>query len=180
MSKSLDSKTGRLLALALRHKPEVLGLTLDDRGYADVWEILKGFRHPVTFEDLKRIVETNDKQRFAFNSDCTKIRASQGHSIYVDLGYKPVVPPPVLYHGTAVRVLSLIKDKGLIKGTRQHVHLSADYETAENVGRRHGYPVVLDVYSAKMAEDGYEFYLSANGVWLTDHVPAKYLGENNG
>ena len=121
------------------------------------------------------MVETNAKKRFAFNEQGDKIRASQGHSIEVELGLEPVEPPVILYHGTAEQSASSIREQGLIRQQRHHVHLSSTVETAINVGGRHGRPVVLEVLARQMFEDGYKFFLSANGVWLTDHVPAKYL-----
>ena len=126
-------------------------------------------------ETLERLVRENDKQRYTFNSDHTKIRANQGHSIEVDVELKEQEPPSLLYHGTARRFLSSIWQKGLVKMTRQHVHLSADEETARKVGSRHGSPVVLEVNAGKMFQDGFHFFLSENGVWLTDHVPQAYL-----
>ncbi len=129
----------------------------------------------VTMELLEHVVATNSKKRFSFNEDKTKIRASQGHSINIDLQFSSVQPPAALYHGTAERSIASILQNGLQKRNRQHVHLSADIETAINVGKRHGKPVVLIVDAATMHAEGLEFYLSANGVWLTDNVPSKYL-----
>jgi putative RNA 2'-phosphotransferase len=121
------------------------------------------------------VVRDNDKKRFAFDEDGTRIRASQGHSVRVELGYAPLAPPPVLYHGTASHLLASIRERGLVKGRRHHVHLSADTATAAKVGARHGEPHVIRVESGRMHADGYEFYRSENGVWLAEHVPAKYL-----
>jgi putative RNA 2'-phosphotransferase len=128
---------------------------------------------------LKEVVATNNKKRFAFNEDETKIRASQGHSIEVELGYNSSIPPAILYHGTAEKNLPFIREQGLQKQSRQHVHLSADKETALKVGRRHGKPVVLEVMAARMCDEGYTFFISANQVWLTDHVPADYIHFDN-
>jgi putative RNA 2'-phosphotransferase len=128
---------------------------------------------------LQQVVEYNDKKRFAFNEDGTKIRASQGHSLEVELDYQPQKPPAVLFHGTTERFLDAILEQGLQKRRRHHVHLSPDVETAANVGRRHGKPVVLAVQAARMHAEGHLFFCSANGVWLTEAVPPKYLSTDN-
>lgn len=176
--KQPNKKHSKFISLLLRHKPETVGLTLDEYGWAEVDELLlkvnKNGKN-ITKEDLVTIVTTNDKQRFTFNNDQTKIRANQGHSININLGYEAVAPPATLYHGTATRFLDSIFEKGLIKGNRHHVHLSADLETAQKVGVRHGKLAILLVDTAAMYQDGYEFFVSKNGVWLTDHVPVKYL-----
>jgi len=164
----------KFLSLVLRHLPQKIDLTLDNQGWASVEELLEKMPK-LNKALLEEVVEQNDKKRFSFNSDKTKIRANQGHSIPVDLGYKPVEPPPQLYHGTAQRFLGAIKKKGLIKGKRHDVHLSADWETATKVGQRHGKVVVLTIDSAKMYEEGYDFFLSENEVWLCAHVPAAYI-----
>jgi putative RNA 2'-phosphotransferase len=129
----------------------------------------------ITTEELQHVVANNDKKRFSFSDDGLSIRASQGHSIEIALGYEPAMPPEILYHGTAERFLPSIRAQGLLKGKRHHVHLSADVETATKVGQRHGKPVVLEVKAGQMLRDGFVFHLSANGVWLTEHVPAFYL-----
>ncbi|AEW02106.1 RNA 2'-phosphotransferase [Niastella koreensis] len=168
----------KFLSLVLRHGPEQIGLTLDEEGWADVAELIekinkKGIR--LDFPMLDTVVETNDKKRFAFNEDKTRIRASQGHTIEVDLNLPPQAPPAILYHGTAITNLPIIKEKGLVRMERQHLHLSAEEGTAKNVGGRHGKPVVLVIQALAMYEKGFVFYLSANGVWLTDHVPAEFI-----
>lgn len=171
-------KTSKYLALVLRHKPEKIGLTLDEHGWADVDELIEKTVHSgrkLDKESLEYIVRTNDKQRYAFNDDHTKIRANQGHTIPVDVELKESVPPDVLYHGTAESSLPSIMDKGLLKMKRLYVHLSKDVSTAIKVGQRHGKPVVLLVDNGRMYKDGYKFYLSANGVWLTEHVPTEFL-----
>lgn len=173
-----NDKAGRLLALALRHDPSALALTLDAQGYANVEEVLQGLAargKAISRIDLDRIVATNDKKRFAFSEDGTKIRASQGHSVAVDLGYEPQKPPALLYHGTAMHNEGSIKSKGIVKGQRHHVHLSVDKLTALRVGSRHGTACVFTVDAERMHADGHLFYVSANGVWLADHVPAVYL-----
>lgn len=172
-------KQSKFLSLILRHQPETIGLELDEAGWASVPELLEKLtahnRH-MTMAELEQVVITNDKQRFSFNEDKTRIRANQGHSLKtLDLGLQPVEPPESLYHGTAERFLSSILQTGLEKRSRQHVHLSADKETAHKVGIRHGKPVILKVAAGQMQRDGLTFYHSANGVWLTDHVPTTYL-----
>jgi putative RNA 2'-phosphotransferase len=171
-------KLSKFLSLILRHQPEVIGLSLDENGWADVTQLIELANHKgtaLTLPLLEEIVATNDKKRFAFNADKSKIRASQGHSITVDLALTPQQPPAYLFHGTATRFLESIRAQGLLPGSRQHVHLSADESVAMNVGQRHGKPVVLKVDSGKMAQAGYEFFLSENQVWLTATVPPEYL-----
>jgi putative RNA 2'-phosphotransferase len=171
-------KYSKFLSLILRHKPEVIGLSLDENGWADVVQLIDLANQQgtaLTIALLEEVVATNDKKRFAFSTDKSKIRASQGHSIEVDLALVPQQPPEYLFHGTATRFLASIRDRGLIPGSRQHVHLSADKSVAIDVGQRHGKPVVLTVDSSKMNQAGYNFFLSANGVWLTAVVPSEYL-----
>jgi putative RNA 2'-phosphotransferase len=170
--------TSKLLSYVLRHRPDSIGLVLDAHGWADVGELLARLvagGKPVDPALLARVVAENDKQRFAFNADRTRIRASQGHSIAVDLQLREVEPPTALYHGTASRFLKAILATGLKAGARHHVHLSADLHTAMRVGARHGFPAVLLVDAARMHADGIPFYLSDNGVWLTEEVKPKYL-----
>jgi putative RNA 2'-phosphotransferase len=171
-------RISKFLSLVLRHQPERIGIELDRAGWVPVSALLAACRahdFPITHEELEALVRENDKKRFAFSEDGTRIRASQGHSVSVELGYAPLAPPPVLYHGTASRLLASIRARGLLRGGRHHVHLSADAATAAKVGARHGEPHVIEVESGRMHADGYEFYRSDNGVWLTEHVPAKYL-----
>lgn len=171
-------KISKFLALVLRHKPEEIGIALDGAGYVAVSELLEALaRHgsPVTEAELQYVVATNSKKRFAFSEDGLRIRASQGHSIVVELGYEPSAPPERLYHGTVERCLPSIRTQGLIKGSRQHVHLSLDVGTARKVGERRGKPVVLAILAGEMHRAGLAFYISDNGVWLTDHVPVKYI-----
>lgn len=173
-----DRKLSKFLSLILRHKPEKLGVTLDDRGWASVPEILQKMNERGMAVDLARIVHvvnTNDKQRFRLSEDRQRIRANQGHSIPIKLDLSPQAPPEWLFHGTATKNLASIREKGLLKGRRQHVHLSWDEETAVRVGQRHGKPVVLKIQAGRMQQDGFVFYLSDNKVWLTDRVPASYI-----
>ncbi|MCB0062887.1 MAG: RNA 2'-phosphotransferase, partial [Caldilineaceae bacterium] len=172
------TRFSKLLSLILRHDPGRIGLTLDAGGWADVDELLTKAAqagHKISREQLAAVVAQNNKQRFRFNEDGTRIRANQGHSIPVDLGLEAQTPPPVLYHGTATRFLDSIRAEGLNRRSRQHVHLSADIETARKVGQRHGKPVILTVDAAAMHGDGHTFYRSDNGVWLVDAVPTAYL-----
>ena len=171
---------GKYLAYILRHNPSAAGLTLDERGYADVAGLIEGISKTgrcIDLAVLEEIVASDNKQRFAFNDDHTKIRANQGHSINVDVEMQELTPPPVLYHGTAEKYLDSIKELGLQKRSRNYVHLSADYDTAVKVGARHGKAVVLKIDAEKMYNDGYKFLLSANGVWQTDYVPYRYVTE---
>lgn len=173
-----DIRLSKFLSKFLRHKPEMIGIQLDRNGWLDVEELLAACRnHGVSIDRpvLERIVATNDKQRFSFSEDGKKIRANQGHSITVDLNLEPVKPPNRLYHGTAARFFHSIRQKGLVKGKRHHVHLSGDPDTACKVGSRHGKPVIIMVLAKEMDKDGYVFFRSANGVWLTEHVPVQYL-----
>jgi len=172
------TRLSKFISLVLRHKPETIGLSLDKNGWAQTAVLIEKMNKkglPITHELLDYLVATNPKKRFSFNEDKTRIRANQGHSIEIDLQLMPVHPPAVLYHGTDVHSIASILQSGLEKRQRQHVHLSPDIETAVTVGKRHGKPAVLIVEAASMFSDGFEFYLSDNGVWLTEHVPAKYL-----
>jgi putative RNA 2'-phosphotransferase len=171
-------KVSKRLSRILRHDPASVGITLDAAGWVAVDTLLAALaRHGarVSRADLDHVVATNNKRRFAFSDDGRSIRASQGHSVEVDLGLPPSDPPAVLYHGTTGRVLEAVLREGLRPMSRQDVHLSADTGTAVRVGSRHGRPVVLAVDAAAMAADGHEFRVSANGVWLTDAVPPRYL-----
>lgn len=178
MNEIQKKKTSKFLSYILRHHPELIDLNLDENGWANVDELItkstndsQGF----TFEELDEIVQTNEKKRFAFNEDKTKIRASQGHSIDIKLALIPRQPPEFLYHGTAQNNLESILEKGIEKRNRQHVHLSQDKETATSVGMRHGKPVILTIKTKEMFDAGIDFFLSDNDVWLTDFVDAKYI-----
>lgn len=167
----------KYLSLILRHKPEVIGITLDEHGWANVEELINGISKTNTFnmQMLEEIVSTDEKQRYSFNEDKTLIRANQGHSVQVDVELEKVTPPRYLWHGTAEKYVESIDKNGLIPKSRLYVHLSADKETAMKVGSRHGNPVIYRVRSFDMTQDGFEFYLSKNGVWLTETVPVKFL-----
>ncbi len=178
MSKSKDTEVSKFISLILRHKPESIGISLDEHGWADVKELIDGINksnHTLDMERLERIVAEDKKQRYSFNEDKTLIRANQGHSIPVDVELKEVEPPETLYHGTGEKYTSSIDEQGLIPKSRLYVHLSGDEQTAKNVGTRHGKPVIYTVKSGQMQRDGYIFYRSVNGVWLTKEVPVKYL-----
>lgn len=167
----------RYMSLILRHKPETIGITLDEHGWADVGELIEGISRTKTFnmELLEEIVRTDSKQRYSFNENKTKIRANQGHSVPVDVELRQMTPPEYLWHGTGQKYTPSIDRQGLLPKSRLYVHLSSDEKTAVTVGSRHGKPVVYRVHTGQMAQDGYEFYLSVNGVWLTKKVPVKYL-----
>jgi putative RNA 2'-phosphotransferase len=172
-------KISRKLSYILRHNPAEIGLTLDEQGWGSVDFILSKLKiagQPLSMDVLKEVVETNDKKRFAFNADFSMIRANQGHSVEVELGYAAQEPPALLFHGTAHKSLQSIKGQGLVKGSRHHAHLSADETTAKKVGQRHGSPVVLKIKAKEMHEAGHAFFLSENGVWLTDFVPIRFIG----
>jgi putative RNA 2'-phosphotransferase len=173
-----EVKISKFLSLVLRHEPEKIDLKLDEAGWASVAELMTACRSnnfEFSLEELHRVVANNDKKRFSLREDGLFIRANQGHSVDVELGYQPATPPETLFHGTTERFLDSIKEQGLIKGQRHHVHLSADVETARNVGQRHGKPAILQVRAGQMQQDGFVFYISTNGVWLTEHVPVSYL-----
>ncbi|UTY39226.1 RNA 2'-phosphotransferase [Allocoprobacillus halotolerans] len=168
----------KYISKILRHEPEIIGITLDEHGWANVDELIKGIQetHPDFNKDLLEIIVAEDnKQRYSFNGNHTLIRANQGHSILVDVELEKVIPPSVLYHGTGEKFVSSIQQQGLIPKSRLYVHLSKDIETALSVGKRHGKPVVFQIDTQRMVEDHIDFYLSANQVWLTRHVPVQYL-----
>ena len=170
-------ETSKYMSLILRHKPETIGITLDEHGWANVNELIEGISrtHEMNMDILEEIVSTDEKQRYSFNDDKTKIRANQGHSIQVDVELEEKEPPMILWHGTGEKFVASIDEQGLISKSRLYVHLSKDEETAFKVGTRHGKPVLYIVKAADMFKDGYKFYLSKNGVWLTKEVPVKYL-----
>jgi len=167
------SKAGKYMSLLLRHAPEQENLVMDKNGYVLTKQLIKAL--DISMQDLEDIVNENNKQRFSFSSDRQKIRANQGHSVDVDVELTETKPPQTLYHGTATKFLESIYDKGIVKGQRNHVHLSKDVETATNVGSRHGTPYILEIDAEQMYNDGISFYLSVNGVWLTDFIDSKYI-----
>ena len=168
----------KYLSLVLRHQPEMIGLELDATGWVDVNDLLKQMNKAgrrCTREQLETVVRDNDKQRFQFNEMNTRIRATQGHSLDIDLGYEPATPPDRLVHGTPTRFVESIRREGLTKRQRHHVHLHADAKLAESVGQRRGKPVVLTIRAGAMSAAGHEFFVTPNKVWLTDHVPASFI-----
>lgn len=173
-----DVKRSKRLSLVLRHRPDSIGITLDDNGWVEIPALLSALTErgtAITRDDLLRVVANNDKQRFELDASADRIRARQGHSVEVELALDPVAPPAVLYHGTPRRNLDSILSTGLDRRQRHHVHLSADIETAHRVGRRRGDEVVLVVDAAAMASAGIVFWRTDNGVWLTDSVPARFV-----
>lgn len=177
----LENEISKFIALILRHKPDVIGITLDNHGWANVDELIEGIskEQPFSRKMLEEIVVKDEKQRYSFNEDKTLIRANQGHSIPVDVELEEKEPPQYLFHGTGEKYVASIEELGLLPKSRLYVHLSAYYSTAETVGTRHGEPVIYRIRSKKMFRDGYKFYLSANGVWLTKNVPPQYFTREN-
>jgi len=178
MNADKRKRISKSLSYVLRHRPDSIGIELADDGWVAVETLLAALAkqgQPVTLEALTEVVATNDKQRFEFSEDGQRIRARQGHSVEVELGYVPAVPPDLLYHGTARHNLDSIFQTGLNKGRRHHVHLSTNKQTMIQVGMRHGQPVVLAVQASQMHAAGHEFFVTGNQVWLTDHVPPQYL-----
>ena len=177
MTDNLTRKS-KFLSLVLRHQPEKIGIVLDGAGWVPVTQLLDGCRragHAITPDQLREIARTSDKQRFALSDDGARIRANQGHSVQVELGYEPAAPPEVLYHGTAEKYLPSIRQNGLHRAARHHVHLSERRDTASAVGTRHGRLVLLEIRSGDMHRAGMTFYKTPNNVWLTDTVPVEYL-----
>lgn len=178
MDEKRKTKISKFLSLVLRHKPEEIGLTLEDGGWIPVEKLIKAcdnYGKKFTLTELSEVVETNEKKRFSFDETGKKIRANQGHSVEVEIGFEEREPPADLYHGTAEKNLGVIFAEGLKKMARHHVHLSVETETARAVGTRYGKPVILRVDTAKMRDAEFKFYVSANGVWLVDAVPAEFL-----
>ena len=178
LTENQNTYLSKLLSYILRHKPEEYGIVLDENGYTNVDELinqLNTHNENINFEILQHIVDTNNKKRFAFNDDLTKIRASQGHSVDVELGYTEQQPPAILYHGTIEKFLASIMQDGLQKMQRHHVHLSADKATAIKVAERRGKPIILEIKADEMFANGHKFYLSDNGVWLTEQVPMQFI-----
>jgi putative RNA 2'-phosphotransferase len=173
-----NTHISKFLSLILRHKPEEINLQLDENGWADTDELIKksnAHGMAIDFDLLEEIVFTNDKKRFSFKDDLSKIRANQGHSVAIDLALTPTAPPEKLYHGTIAKFIDAIKINGLQKMSRQHVHLSKDIDTAKKVGARRGKPIILTINTMAMQQQGYLFYIAENGVWLTDNVPSAFI-----
>jgi putative RNA 2'-phosphotransferase len=173
-----DVGLSRFLSLVLRHKPQTIEIILDEFGWANVEDLINGMcksGKKLDRETLNRIVDENNKQRYSFNEDNTKIRANQGHSINVNIEFEEKIPPQYLYHGTAERFCTSIMNLGIQKQKRQYVHLSSDIKTAYAVGKRHGHPIIMRIDAKKMYEEGFKFYISKNMVWLTDFVSVKYV-----
>lgn len=178
MNEKETRRISKFMSLVLRHQPETIGIQLDENGWVDVEEFLQGMRRgrkTISRETLDYVVENNNKKRFAFSEDGTKIRASQGHSVKIELGYEPVDPPEFLYHGTVEKYLDSIMKDGIQRMSRHHVHLSHELETATVVGNRRGSAIILTIHAGQMKADGYKFFISENGVWLTEEVPGKYI-----
>ena len=166
-------RTSRFISLILRHKPETIGIELDEHGWANVDELLKGVN--IDFDTLEKIVNEDEKGRYSFNEDKTKIRANQGHSINVDVELEEKMPPDILYHGTGEKYVDSINKIGLIPKTRLYVHMTEDLEVAKITGVRHGKLIIYKIDAKRMHDDGILFYKSVNNVWLTKNVEAKYL-----
>jgi putative RNA 2'-phosphotransferase len=185
MASLQDAETVRIsktLSYWLRHRPDDVDLKLNSNGWADVDGVLEALTKrglPGDIDTLLAVVDTNDKQRFELSPDLALIRARQGHSLAVDLDLAPQSPGGPLYHGTVERFLASIMSKGLRKMGRAHVHLSPDIDTARKVGARRGRPLILVVDAPAMQAANYVFYLTANKVWLTDHVPPNFLRRQN-
>jgi putative RNA 2'-phosphotransferase len=181
MNKSAKSLTSisKFLSLVLRHQPQVVGMKLDSEGWLPIDELIENANHrgyELSLELLHEVVASCEKKRFSLSDDGLRIRANQGHSVLdVNLNLEAVTPPSVLYHGTVAAFLDSIREQGLLKRSRNHVHLSEDIDTAHKVGARRGKPVILTIQSKSMHESGHSFYLSANGVWLTDAVPVSFI-----
>ena len=178
MNESQQKRVSKNLSYVLRHRPDTVGLELLEGGWVDIEVLLDAMKRTgkaLSLEMLQKVVAENNKQRFEFSADGSQIRARQGHSVEIDLGYEPTSPPAVIYHGTATRNLDSIFADGLQKGRRHHVHLSTNKETMIQVAMRHGKPVLLAVDAARMSDAGCEFYVTGNDVWLTDHVSPEYL-----
>lgn len=180
MDKKILTRTSKFLSFVLRHKPEAVKLTLDANGWASIDELIAKTKHDLENPKLSRdliikVVKQSDKQRFSISEDGQLIRANQGHSVNVDLELQAIEPPSILYHGTATRFLDAILAEGLKAGSRQHVHLSEDIDTANAVGQRYGKPVILKINALAMFEQGHQFYVSENGVWLTENVPVQFI-----
>ncbi|EOD77787.1 RNA:NAD 2'-phosphotransferase [Grimontia indica] len=177
MNKELTD-ISKYLSFVLRHKPEAINLVLDEQGWAEINALIANTKdYELSVDLIRLVVETNDKQRFSIDEAGHRIRANQGHSISVDLGLSPRVPPSQLIHGTAERFVVQIEKEGLLKGNRQYVHLTESESVGSSVGARYGKPVCFTIDAKQMHEDGFEFYKTINNVWLVDSVPSQYLSK---
>jgi len=170
-----EIKVSKFLSYVLRHKPDSIGLTMSENGWVSIDELIRKSDVNLSISIIKNVVKNIDKQRFHISEDGLRIRANQGHSIDVNLEHSEAKPPKILYHGTATRFLSSILQNGLKPQSRTHVHLSADVETARQVGKRHGKPIILTINSSTMYDSGEKFYFSRNKVWLTKNVKPKFI-----
>lgn len=173
-----NDKLSIFISLVLKHKPETIGIQLDEHGWADVNELIEGINNTgrcINKELLEEIVKSDQKNRYSFSEDKMLIRANQGHSIPVDVELEEQVPPNILYHGTAKKVQDIIMQQGIKSMSRLYVHLSTDYKTAREVGNRHGDPVVLKIAASEVYATGIKFYLSVNGIWLTKYVDKRFI-----
>lgn len=171
-------RVSKTLSYWLRHAPEAARLHLDAEGWTEINAILAAFEAdgiPVDLTILRNVVAESDKKRFEISDDGLRIRARQGHSVNVDAGWREASPPLFLYHGTVERVVETILREGLAPGSRHHVHLSPDIETARRVGMRRGAPIIFEIAAEKLAKSGEPFFLSTNSVWLVRHVPPTHL-----
>ncbi len=178
IDKKYYTKLSKFLSLVLRHKPEEIGIELDSNGWTDVKSLIEkmnSYGKHIDIETLEVILETNNKKRFSFNKNKSLIRANQGHSLEIDLGYKTKTPPNRLFHGIGAKYVDSICKTGIKKKNRHHIHLSKDLETALLVGQRHGKPVIFEILTEEMTNEGFKFYESENGVWLTDEVPVRFI-----
>jgi len=177
MEEKRQKKISKYLSYVLRHKPESIGITLSKNGWIDVKELIEksDFSLMLNFNDIKYVVDNSDKKRFSLSEDFCEIRANQGHSTDVELEFEEVKPPTILYHGAPVGVVDQIMKEGLKKMNRHHCHLSKDIETEEKVGSRRGEFEILEVEAMRMRADGHKIYISENGVYLVDEVPAEYI-----
>jgi putative RNA 2'-phosphotransferase len=172
-------KISKFMSFVLRHKPELIGIALDNEGWVNlddfIHKINKHKNFHLTKETIHIIVKNDEKQRYSLSYDGSMIRANQGHSVHVDLKLQPEMPPVLLYHGTVENKIKSIEKEGLLPMSRNFVHLSSDIQTAENVGKRRGLPIILTIQAQKMHNEGYNFYLSENKIWLTKKVPVEYI-----
>lgn len=183
MNKKQRNEISKFLSYALRHEPHAIGIQLDSNGWANIDELIQGAQKNGRILDrnsIQKVVDTNEKKRFSISDDGQCIRAVQGHSTpAVILQHTEKEPPEFLYHGTAIRFMNSINEKGLVPGLRHHVHLSQDEQAATEVGKRYGKPAVLKIEALQMHQQGFKFFQADNGVWLVDYIPIHFIQENN-